>query len=305
MNNEHRFEISNRIISVDQIKEISNYLQKTCNYYIDLFQKDKEKNNNAYIDNATYQYYNVLKPEVKYDITFNDERHIQITDLYAFENELNEPQYLKDITIQLYISYRDNEFYEITEHEMSVYLTFTETSVYFSTSDKNMNEQSYNMNSYIRGILESGEERYAGVVKNKFFIKNIIGITAGSIFTLILFFVLLVLRNNGNEEIEFLFNNGIILTLLGWLLAFVIGTIFVRPIIDSLYKEIDSAHSVYSDMKDVYKKEYKKRNEVLIGSSYNNLEKRNIIRKIYSISKNVLLIRIGVSIIIVILLSVI
>ena len=50
MNNEHRFEISNRIISVDQIKEISNYLQKTCNYYIDLFQKDKEKNNNAYID---------------------------------------------------------------------------------------------------------------------------------------------------------------------------------------------------------------------------------------------------------------
>jgi hypothetical protein len=56
-----------------------------------------------------------------------------------------------------------------------------------------MDEQSYNMNSYVRGILESGEERYAGIVKNKVLVKNIIGLAAGSILTLILFFVLLAL----------------------------------------------------------------------------------------------------------------
>ena len=304
MNNERRFEISNRIISVEQIKEVSNYLQKTCNYYLDLIQQDKERTNNAYIDNAVYKYYSVSKPEVKYDIVYTDDRRVQMTDSYAFESELNEPQFLKELTMQLYISYKNNEYSENTEHTMSIYLTFTQTSVYFSTTDNNMDEQSYNMNSYVRGILESGEERYAGIVKNKFFVKNIIGLAAGAILTLILFFILLALKNN-NETIEMLFANGIILTLLGWLIAFAFGSTIIKPIIDNLYKEIDAAHSVYSDMKDIYKKEYMKKNEVLIGSSCNNLEKRNTIRKIYSISKKVLLVRLGISLTILLVLSII
>lgn len=304
MTNEHRFVVSNRVISVEQIREVSQYLQKTCNYYLDLMQQDKERNNNAYIDNAVYKYYNVSKPEVKYDITYTDDRRVQMTDAYAFESELNEPQFLKGLTMQLYISYRNNEYNENTEHAMSIYLAFTQTSVYFSTTDKNMDEQSYNMNSYIRGILESGEERYAGIVKNKFLIKNIIGLAAGSILTLILFFVLLALKNN-NDTIEMLFANGITLTLLGWLIAFAFGSTIIKPIIDNLYKEIDTAHSVYSDMKDIYKKEYMEKNEVLIGSSCNNLEKRNAIRKIYSISKKVLLVRLGISLIILLILSII
>ena len=305
MNNEHRFVISNRVISVDQIRDVSNYLQKTCNYYLDLIQKDRERNNNAYINNAVYKYYNTLKPEVKYDIIYTDDRHIQITDSYTFENELNEPQFLKEITMQLYISYKNNEYNEDTEHTMSIYLTFTQTSVYFSTTDKNMNEQSYNMNSYVRGILESGEERYTGIVKNKFLVKNIIGLAAGSILTFIGFIILLLMKSGENETIEMLFNNPLLLILTGWLIAFVFGSIIIKPIMDNLYKEIDTAHSVYSNMKDVYQKEYMKQNEVLIGSNYNNLEKRNTIRKIYSISKKVLLVRVGISLIILLVLSII
>ncbi len=305
MNNEHRFVISNRVISVDQIRDVSNYLQKTCNYYLDLIQKDRERNNNAYINNAVYKYYNTLKPEVKYDIIYTDDRHIQITDSYTFENELNEPQFLKELTMQLYISYKNNEYNEDTEHTMSIYLTFTQTSVYFSTTDKNMNEQSYNMNSYVRGILESGEERYTGIVKNKFLVKNIIGLAAGSILTFIGFIILLLMKSGENETIEMLFNNPLLLILTGWLIAFVFGSIIIKPIMDNLYKEIDTAHSVYSNMKDVYQKEYMKQNEVLIGSNYNNLEKRNTIRKIYSISKKVLLVRVGISLIILLVLSII
>ena len=305
MNNEHRFVISNRVISVDQIRDVSNYLQKTCNYYLDLIQKDRERNNNAYINNAVYKYYNTLKPEVKYDIIYTDDRHIQITDSYTFENELNEPQFLKELTMQLYISYKNNEYNEDTEHTMSIYLTFTQTSVYFSTTDKNMNEQSYNMNSYVRGILESGEERYTGIVKNKFFVKNIIGLAAGSILTFIGFIILLLMKSGENETIEMLFNNPLLLILTGWLIAFAFGSIIIKPIIDNLYKEIDTEHSVYSNMKDIYQKEYMKQNEVLIGSNYNNLEKRNTIRKIYSISKKVLLVRVGISLIILLVLSII
>lgn len=307
MNNERRFEIENKIISIQQIKDVSDYLQKTCNYYLDLINQDSEKNNYAYFSNAEYKYYAVMKPAVKYTISYTDGREINTEDDIVFKDDLNEPQYIKKITQQLYISYRDNEQDEETDHIMSIYLSFNETSVYFSTSDKNMNEPAYNMNSYVRGILESGEDRYSNIVKNKFFVKTIIGLAVGSILTLILFFILLIMKNNEIEMFETLFSNSLVLSLLGWLIAFVFGTIIVKPFINNLFQEIDSAESVYynAGMMDTYKKEYKKQNEILIGASYNNLVKRKTIEKLYFISKKVILIRLVISVIIVLVLPIV
>lgn len=305
MNNDRRFEINNKIISVDQIKEISDYLQKTCNYYLELIAKDREKNNNTYISNGQYSYYAVSKPEVKYTITYTDNRTVNTTDVIVFNDVLNEPQYIKEIVQQLYISYRDNELNEETEHSMSIYLSLSEDVVYFSTSDKNMNEPSYNLNSYVRGLLESGEDRYSGIVKKKFFVKCIIGLAIGSIITLMLFFILLMMKNNGSDIFEILFSNGLILSLFGWLIAFAFGNILSRPIVDNLFKEIDNASSVYynAGMHDTYKKDYMRKNEVLIGASYKNLEKRKSIEKMYSLSKKVILVRLIISVIVIIVLS--
>lgn len=305
MNNDRRFEINNKIISVDQIKEISDYLQKTCNYYLELIAKDREKNNNTYISNGQYSYYAVSKPEVKYTITYTDNRTVNTTDVIVFNDVLNEPQYIKEIVQQLYISYRDNELNEETEHSMSIYLSLSEDVVYFSTSDKNMNEPSYNLNSYVRGLLESGEDRYSGIVKKKFFVKCIIGLAIGSIITLMLFFILLMMKNNGSDIFETLFSNGLILSLFGWLIAFAFGNILSRPIVDNLFKEIDNASSVYynAGMHDTYKKDYMRKNEVLIGASYKNLEKRKSIEKMYSLSKKVILVRLIISVIVIIVLS--
>lgn len=305
MNNDRRFEINNKIISVDQIKEISDYLQKTCNYYLELIAKDRKKNNNTYISNGQYSYYAVSKPEVKYTITYTDNRTVNTTDVIVFNDVLNEPQYIKEIVQQLYISYRDNELNEETEHSMSIYLSLSEDVVYFSTSDKNMNEPSYNLNSYVRGLLESGEDRYSGIVKKKFFVKCIIGLAIGSIITLMLFFILLMMKNNGSDIFETLFSNGLILSLFGWLIAFAFGNILSRPIVDNLFKEIDNASSVYynAGMHDTYKKDYMRKNEVLIGASYKNLEKRKSIEKMYSLSKKVILVRLIISVIVIIVLS--
>ena len=307
MDNDRRIEITNKIITIEQIKEVSNYLQKTCNYYLDLIKNDRVKNNNVYFDNAEYKYYTSSLPEVKYEINYNDDRSVQTTDEMTFIDSLKEPQFIKKLTMQLYIYYRDNELNEITEHNMSIYLTFDKSSIYFSTNDLNMSDQSYNLNSYVRGILESGEDRYSGIVKHKFIVKNIIGLAAGSILTLLLFLILVIMRSNGNDTFETLFSNGLVLSLLGWILAFAFGSVIISPIINNLFREIDTAESVYSDAKlmDIYKKEYTRKNEVLIGESYNNLEKRNTIRKIYALSKKVILVRLLISAVIVIVLTII
>ena len=304
MDNDRRFEIQNRLIGTDQILEISNYLQKTCNYYLDLIQKDKEKNNNAYISDGQYQYYNYLKPEVTYKIKYKDGRQIETTDEALFRESLEEPQYLDDLMLKLYVSYKSNIGGEKKDYDMSIYMTFQERYIYLSFSDKNMNEEAYNVSSYIRELLERGEARYSGVVKNKMAIKIVIGLAVGSILTLIGFFLLLILKNNGNEAIAMFFANPLILPILGWIIAFTFGTILAGPITDNLYKEIDGAsESVYRD-KTKYAEEYKKRNEVLIGANCNNLAKRETIKKIYDIAKKVVFIRLAISILIIILLAV-
>ena len=206
MDNDRRIEITNKIITIEQIKEVSNYLQKTCNYYLNLIKNDRVKNNNVYFDNAEYQYYTSSLPEVKYEINYNDDRNVQTTDEMTFIDSLKEPQFIKKLNMQLYVYYRDNELNEVTEHKMGIYLTFDKTSIYFSTTDLNMNDQSYNLNSYVRGILESGEDRYSGIVKHKFIVKNIIGLAAGSILTLLLFLILVIMRSNGNDTFEALFS---------------------------------------------------------------------------------------------------
>lgn len=306
MNNDQRFEIKNKIITVEQIKDVSDYLQKTCNYYIELIKQDSDKNNNVFFDRGNYKYYAFMKPELKYSISYADGREIKTEDYVVFNDALKEPQYLKGLVQQLYISYKDNEMNEVTEHTMSVYISYSENSVMLSTTEKNMGEQLYNINSYIRGLLESGEDRYSGVVKNKLLVKNIIGLAAGSLFTLVMFFIILIIRAKGNNVFDTIFINSFLPSLLGWLTAFAIGSVLIKPIIENLFREIDNAKSVYSTagMKETYKKEYMSQNEVLIGKSYNNLEKRNSIRKIYSISKKVVLVRLVISVIIIIVLSI-
>ena len=56
MNNVNSFLVQNKIITIDQIKEVSEYLKKTLNYYKDLIAQDYEKNNNASFYSGHYKY---------------------------------------------------------------------------------------------------------------------------------------------------------------------------------------------------------------------------------------------------------
>lgn len=305
--NNREFEIENKVITIEQIKKCSDYLQQTCQHYNNLINQDLEKNNHAYFSSGEYKYYAFIKPVVKYTIRYTDGREVDTIDEITFQDALSEPQYLKEISLYLYVSFQDNEENEATEHTMSISLGFHESFISFSTSDQHMFEQANEMNHSIKNILESGEDRYSDVVKNKFLIKNVIGLAVGSILTLVLFFLLLFLRSQGNDMFETLFANALVLSLLGWVIAFAFGMILIQPVIENLFHEIDQAESVYSyaGLMKNYEKEYKRKNEVLIGTKYHNLEKRNTIRKMYAISKKILLVRVLISFIIILVLSIV
>lgn len=302
---DNRLEISNKVITVEQIKEVAEYIEKTKNYYVKLIKEDKERNNNKYLGQASYKYYAYSMPTAGYKINFSDGRKVETSDIYSFIDSLNEPQYIERVFMDISVIYTDNEMDEKTRHYLNTYVTIDETNIHISTSDENMKEVAYNFYSYIRGIFERGEDRYSKVVKNRTFIKSTIGLAVGSILTLVLFFLGLMLKSQGNLALENLYENGLVLSFLGWLGAFAFGSILIRPIINNLYKEIEKDHSFsYAKLKNTtFKEEYTKKNEILIGKNVNNLEKRETISWLYNLSKKVIFVRLIISIIIVIALS--
>lgn len=308
MNNVSSFLVQNKIITIEQIKEVTEYLKKTLNYYKELIAKDYEKNNNASFYSGHYKYYTYVKPSLEYKIEYYDGRKIDTQDDYVFYDALKEPQFIYKIEERLYISFEDNEDNQTTKHCISISLAFSEKVIHFVTQNQNMNNELYNISSYINGILNSNDDRFNQTIKNRFWIKNTIGLAVGSILTFIGFIILLLMKSGENETIEMLFNNPIILVLTGWLIAFAFGSTIVGAIVNNLYNNLEvglenaSKGGTYTDH---YEDNYRMFNEVLIGKNYNNLEKRKTIEKIYNLSKKVLLIRLGISLIILLVLSII
>ena len=291
MNNEKRFEIVNKIVSVEQIKQVSDYLQKTKNYYLDVIKHEKEK---AKSQNK-YDYNPYSKATVEYSIEYTDGRQNKFEDEYVFKQELEEPQYIKEINFRLWISYATKDEYEIDDYKstsrtMSLYLTLRDNSIYFTTSDQNMNEPSYNMNSYVRSILESGGDSLDSVIKNRFWIKQIISFGIGSIIFLIIFLVLWILNFNGSEIYTSLTENGIIFFSAFLVCSSTIGNLIGSPLINSFYGAFTNTLSTNKDKTQTIKNEYmKEKNEVLIGKNYDNLNIRNEVKKLYNIFKKVVL----------------
>lgn len=117
---------------------------------------------------------------------------------------------------------------------------------------------------------------FSKIIKNRFLVKNTIGLAVGSILTLIIFIILLLTKES-NNSFDFLFNNPILLTLLGWLSAFAFGSTLVSSIVNNLYKKIENGELNYAEYggncTESFENSYSKSNEVLIGKFYNNLEK--------------------------------
>ncbi len=306
MDNISKLKISGQIITIDKILEVSDYMQNIVKHYNDLIKEDKQKNQNAFLNNANYNYYSFTNSKVEYTIDFLDGRTLKTEDEYVFKDEVKEPKYIKSMSLYLYVSYIDNNMNERTDHTLNFFLSIWNDHVDMNVSSKHMDEEMYNVHSYIKGIFEKGEERNNKIVKNRNLIKLLFSLAIGSIISYIPIIILLVINYSDNIGTNFIFSNGIVFEILHWFIIFIIGTFLGYPIMNNLYKKIEpEKFNLGADYQARKQEEFETGNEILFGDRVNNLEKRATIEKYYELSKKIILVQVVISIILMVVLTII
>lgn len=311
--NDNRFYITNKIITLEQIKEISEYFEKYKEEYLKLFKEDKEKNQDLSYSEKREKY---SSGECKVTYSIQDERNNinKLDDYQWFSHSLETPQDISNITIEFSISYFDYSLGYDTSSEEShkhgyIELIIYDNSVYTTMTQKGLNDEMNKINSYVNAILNRGEDRYNDIIKKQNIINILLSLSIGFFFSYILIIILLL--NKDSTFISSIFNNPIIIFILQLFCSVVLGSIFAFPILSGLYENIapisrpfkNNITGEYNYKKDV--SDFTEQSEVFIGKKYLNSEKRNKIRKIYEISKKILLFHIIISLLFMLILYII
>lgn len=297
--------IINKQIDIETIIELANYLEDQREEYIKLINIDKAKNNGLPYEKQIYQYKCMgQEPNVEYEITFKDNKNIQQTDYNWFIGNLSNVSKIKKIYMYFYVSYTDNSNGNDIYKRISEDITFYEDRVYLRVDGSELEDEVYKRHSYIRGILERGEDRYNKTVKNRNFRIQSFCFSIGFVLSYIIYFVLAGMKDSLPEVLVEILNNKYAIVFGQWFVSAVIGNIFGYAIMMGLYRNIlpktkyshysSSSHkSVYVDDVDNYIGEC----EVHIGQYANCGKNRKLIEKIYKVTRIIVLIQLVISII--------
>ena len=296
--------IVNKIIPIETIIEIANFLEKQCEEYQRLFEKDEQKNEGLKYNEKVYDYKG-QNPKVQYRIIFKDGKDIKQEGYNWFISMINNLDSIKEIDIYSDIYYSSNS--KVREHyeymRLNIDVLFKEDMVKLQVYGSNTEEQINKVHSYLKGIIENNDDRYNKTVKHKQLRIQSLCLTIGIILSYIIYFILMANKNALPEELGNLLNNKTIIIIGQWLISALIGNILGLPIMILLYKNIiprtktrysKSAHKlVYID--DI--EDYISHDEVQIGTFSNNGKYRETIEKIYKITSKVVLVQVIISII--------
>lgn len=296
--------VVNRIIPIDTIVEIANYLEDQKEEYRRLFENDKNKNMNLSYSEQIYQYKGDTS-KVQYTIKFKDGKEITEPDYNWFISMLNNLRAIQKISIYYNISYWSN--YENKEHyeymHMRSWTYFYEDAATISVEGKNMEEQTYRLHSYLRGMLENNDERYNKTVRNRKLRIQSLCFSIGFLLSYIIYFVLLANKAKLPQDTANYLNNKYIVILGQWFISAITGNMFGLPIMMGLYRNIlpktKYSHYSKSSHKSVYVdniEDFTSHNEVQIGSFTNNGKNRELIEKIYKITSKIVLTQLAISI---------
>ena len=296
--------IVNKIIPVNTIVEIANYLEDQREEYARKFEIDSQKNQNLKFSEQSWEYKGD-NPKIEYTIKFKDGREITEPDYNWFIGMLNNLNVIDKITIYSYISYSSNldnngrsEFYHL-----STWIHFWEDSVTLRVDGKNVEEQVYRVHSYLRGTLENNEERYNKTVRNRKLRIQSLCLSIGFILSYIVYLVLLGNKSNLPGIMANYLNNKYVIVFGQWFISAILGNMFGLPIMLALYRNIlpkakyshysrSSHKSVYVDNVD----DFISHDEVQIGKFANNGRNRELIEKIFKITNKIVLVQLAVSI---------
>lgn len=296
--------IVNKIVPIETIIEIANYLEDQKEEYNRLFEQDKQKNQNLSHSEQRYEYKGD-HPKVQYTIRFKDGREVTEQGYNWFIGMINNLSVVEEITINSDIKYFSN--YREQNHYEYMYLYtwvhFWEDSVILRVDGKNMEEQVHKVHSYLRGTIENNEDRYNKTVKNRKLRMQAFCFCIGIALSYIVYLILLANKSKLPIDIANYLNNKMVLIIGQWFVAGLLGNILGFPIMMGFYKNIipKSKYSHYnkSSHKSVYVdniEDYTSHNEVQIGKFANNGRNRTTIEKIYKITSKIVLAQLVISI---------
>lgn len=296
--------IVNKIIPIETIVEVANYLEDQKEEYKRLFERDAQKNKDLKYSEQIYEYKGE-EPKVQYTVKFKDGREITETGYNWFIGMLGNIKAIEYISIYSVIrysaNYKDKEHYEYMNLQTWVHLWEESTTI--SVDGKNMEEQVYKTHSYLRGTIENNENRYNKTVKNRNLRIQSFCLSIGLVLSYIIFLVINGIRSELPEIFSQILHNKYGIILGQWFIAGFVGNILGLPIMLALYKNIvpKSKYSHYSKSshKSVYVdniEDYVSHNEVQIGKFSSNAKNRGTIEKIYKITSKIVLVQLVISI---------
>lgn len=296
--------VVNKIIPIDTIVELANYLEDQKEEYRRLFENDKNNNINLKYSEQVYQYKGDT-PKIEYTIRFKDGKEVTEPDYNWFISMLNNLSVIEKITLYYYVGYSSNYENKGNYEYMHIYtwLHFWEDSTTIRVEGKNMEEQVYRLHSYLRGILENTDDRYNNTVKKRKLRIQSFCFSIGFVLSYIIYFVLFANKTKIPQELANYMNNKYVIIFGQWFLSAVIGNIFGLPIMMILYRNIlpkaKYSHYSKSSQKSIYVdniEDYISHNEVQIGKFSNNGKNRTLIEKIYKITSKIVLVQLVLSV---------
>lgn len=302
--------IVNKIIPIETIVEVANYLEDQKEEYKRLFERDAQKNRDLKYSDQVYEYKGE-NPKVQYTIKFKDGREITEPDYNWFIGMLGNLKAIEHITFYSSISYSAN--YKNKEHyeymHLYTWVHFYEDSTTIRVDGTNMEEQVYRIHSYLRGTIENNEDRYNKTVKNRNFRVQCFCLSIGFVLSYIIYLILNGMKAELPEILLQILNNKYGIILGQWFISALAGNILGFPIMMALYRNIlpkakyshysrSSHKSVYVDNVD----DYVSHNEVQIGKFAGNSKNRMLIEKIYKVTSKIVLIQLLLSLIFIVVL---
>ena len=296
--------IVNKIIPIETIIEVANYLEDQKEEYQRIFEKEEQKNAGLKYSEQVYEYKGD-NPKVQYTIRFKDGREITEADYNWFVGMLNNLNLIEQITFYSTISYSSNartrEHYEYMH--LYTWVHFREDTTTIRVDGKNMEEQVYRVHSYLRGTIENNDDRYNKTVKNRKLRIQSLCFSIGFVLSYIIYFILIANKNKIPVELANYLDNKMIIIIGQWFISALVGNILGLPIMLALYRNIlpkaKYSHYSKSSHKSVYVdnvEDFVAHNEVQIGKFANNGKNREIIEKIYKITSKIVLVQVAISI---------
>lgn len=152
--------VVNKQIPLETIVKVANHLEDYKEKYDRKFELEENKNKNIPYGEKQWEYENG-NTTIKYTIEFKNGKNITESDYNWFVGNLNQPNTIKSISIDLYVSFytkSPNNTINDVYNKINVSLYFREFDVTIDVDTTNQENEAHNLYSEVMNILEDNED---------------------------------------------------------------------------------------------------------------------------------------------------